>query len=303
MTTRRTLTTLTKSGLVALFLWVLSGCQSTPNDGVGRSSAFGDFMQSVTPYQKLKTFAGEHAGVVFAAAGTPFNLTGVAQAVRHSPDHGDASVMTVYIEGDGRAWLTSSIPSKDPSPRSFMMVQKALDDSQPAVYLARPCQFQKIEDPGCNSALWTSDRFSTGVVAAYNQALDQLKRQRGVQHFRLVGYSGGGAVAMALAGQRQDIEQVVTIAGNVDPLAWIELHNLTPLGDLVNPLDFAAKLSSVPQRHYVGAKDKVVPPVLAKAFVQKIEARCADIVEMQSSHEDGWGTLSAAELDRPIVCH
>jgi hypothetical protein len=281
---------------MALFLCALSGCQSTASDGVGRSSELGGFMQSLTPYQKLSHFAVEHSGAVFTAAGTPFSLTGVTSAVRHNPDHGDASVLTVYIEGDGRAWLTSSIPSQDPSPRNYMMAQKALEDTQPSVYLARPCQFQKTEELGCNSALWTSDRFSTGVVASYNQALDQLKRQRGVQHFHLVGYSGGGAVAMALAGQRQDIDQVVTIAGNVDPLAWIELHNLTPLGDVVNPLDFAARLSSLPQRHFVGAKDKVVPPVLAKAFVQKIEARCADIVEMQSSHED-------AELNRPINCH
>lgn len=302
MTTRRTLTTLTKSGLMALFLCALSGCQSTPNDGVGRSSTFGDFMQSVTPYQKLSHFAGEHAGLVFTAAGTPYTLTGVAPSA-HSPDQGGASVMTVYIEGDGRAWLTSSIPSTDPSPRSYMMVKKALEDTRPSVYLARPCQFQKTEDPGCNSALWTSDRFSAGVIAAYNQALDQLKRQRGVQHFHLVGYSGGGAVAMALAGQRQDIDQVVTIAGNVDPLAWIELHKLTPLDDVVNPLDFAARLSSVPQRHFVGAKDKVVPPVLAKAFVQKIQARCADVIEMQSTHEDGWEALSAADLNRSINCH
>jgi dienelactone hydrolase len=260
-------------------------------------------MQSVTPYQKLSNFAGERNGAVFSAAGTPFSLTAVTSAVHHNPDQRDASVMNVYIEGDGRAWLTSSIPSNDPSPRSVMMVQKALEDPMPAVYLARPCQFQKTEDPGCNSAMWTSDRFSTGVVAAYNQALDQLKRQMGVQRFRLVGYSGGGAVAMALAGQRKDIDQVVTIAGNVDPLAWIELHNLTPLGDAVNPLDFAARLSGLPQRHFVGAKDKVVPPVLAKAFVRKIEARCADIVETQSTHEDGWEALSAAELNRPIDCH
>ncbi|WP_338924981.1 alpha/beta hydrolase (plasmid) [Pseudomonas silesiensis] len=303
MTTCRTLTNDTKLGLAALFLFGLSGCQSTPVDGVTKSSSVNSIFQSGTPYQKLNHFAAERGGVVFAAAGTPFSLTAVSKVASKTPDQVDTSVLTVYIEGDGRAWITSSMPSSDPSPRSFMMAQKALEDTQPSIYLARPCQFQKTESPSCNMTLWTSDRFSSEVVASYSQALDQIKRYKGVKRFHLVGYSGGAAVAMALAGQRQDIEQVVTLAGNVDPLAWIERQNLSRLGDVVNPLDYSARLSNLPQRHYVGAKDKVVPPDMAKAFVGKIKASCADIVEMPFTHEDGWGVLSTTDLSRPIDCH
>jgi len=300
MMNHRALTNIKKSGLAALFLCVLGGCQSRPDDGVSGSFSLGGFLQ--TPYEKLEQFAAENGGEVFTAAGTPFKLTSV-QSTQNLRFNASSSELTVYIEGDGRAWLTPTMPSNDPSPRSYMMVKHALADSHPAVYLARPCQFQKTESPSCTSNLWTTERFSKVVIESYGLALDQLKLQRGVSRFHLVGYSGGGAVAMALAGQRADVERVVTLAGNVDPQAWIQRHNLSSLGDVVNPLDYAGRLSRIPQRHYVGLKDKVVPPDLAKAFASKIGASCADIVELQASHEDGWGAISETELNRAINCH
>jgi esterase/lipase len=43
-------------------------------------------------------------------------------------------------------------------------------------------------------------------------AVTALKRASGASRLRLVGYSGGGVMAMLLAARRDDVAQVVTIA-------------------------------------------------------------------------------------------
>lgn len=53
-----------------------------------------------------------------------------------------ASTLTIYIEGDGLAWINRSSPSADPTPTDPIALKLAL--AQPegnAVYLARPCQY------------------------------------------------------------------------------------------------------------------------------------------------------------------
>ena len=53
-----------------------------------------------------------------------------------------AAQLTVYIEGDGLVWISSSLPSGDPTPRRPLALQLALAQPQAnAAYLARPCQY------------------------------------------------------------------------------------------------------------------------------------------------------------------
>ena len=50
--------------------------------------------------------------------------------------------LTIYIEGDGQAWLTRTQPSLNPTPRNPLALRlAALDKSENVVYLARPCQY------------------------------------------------------------------------------------------------------------------------------------------------------------------
>lgn len=93
--------------------------------------------------------------------------------------------LRVYIEGDGHAWATRTQPSTDPTPRKSMMAIFAAEDSEPAVYLARPCQF--VMAAGCNSSLWTSDRFGRATVDSMSSALNSLKARYKTQTFELVG--------------------------------------------------------------------------------------------------------------------
>ncbi len=52
-------------------------------------------------------------------------------------------VLTIYIEGDGLAWISRSIISPDPIPINPIGLKLALQHTQHKVvaYLARPCQY------------------------------------------------------------------------------------------------------------------------------------------------------------------
>ena len=198
---------------------------------------------------------------------------------------GQADVLRIYIEGDGKAWATRTQPSTDPSPRNLLMAQLAMDDSRPSVYLARPCQFYK--NPECRVPVWTDKRFSALVINSYNEALNKLKIRHGSQNLELIGYSGGGYIAMAIAGIRTDVTQVQTIAGNIDPTEWGRHHNLSPLVG-IKDLNQISRLKLIPQMHFVGTEDKVVPPALIDSIVRKNGFRCATVSRVGATHEAGW---------------
>lgn len=173
--------------------------------------------------------------------------------------------LTVYIEGDGFAWITGSRPSTNPTPINPMGLKLSLaHPGGHAAYLARPCQF--VNSPDCQTRYWTSHRFAPEIIDASDQALTQLKQHFGAQRLVLVGYSGGGAVAALLAARRDDVERLVTVAGNLDHRAWSELHHVSPLSGSLNAADQIGELTHIPQTHYVGERDAVVPPAIATRF-------------------------------------
>jgi len=223
-----------------------------------------------------------------------FNLQALA------PPPGSYKHLRVYIEGDGHAWATGSQPSTDPTPHSSIMVTFAIQDRAPAAYLARPCQF--VSSEGCGVALWTANRFSAPAINAMNSGLDELKRQFGVEVFELVGHSGGGAVALVLAGMRSDVGQVQTIAGNIDPIYWQAQKNLTPLVAPETPLQFSAKIRLIPQRHFIGLNDTVVPPAVAYSYVGKLHGECVSVVETSANHSTGFAQSWAQQSNQPIPC-
>lgn len=177
-------------------------------------------------------------------------------------------VLTVYIEGDGLAWISSSQPSTDPTPlRTPTGLQLALKHPEGnAAYLARPCQYGDAEAQGCAVRYWTSARFAPEVIDAESKALDEIKARFQAKQLTLVGYSGGGAVAALLAARRSDVVRLITVAGNLDHVAWTQHHRIQPLIDSLNPADQRVALSKIPQWHFVGADDRVVPSLVADSF-------------------------------------
>ena len=180
-------------------------------------------------------------------------------------------VLTVYIEGDGYAWVNGQFPSEDPTPITPVAFELAKQQPSGAVaYLGRPCQYVGASaNAACTKAVWSNERFSEAVVASTNTALDQLKAQSKTSKLRLVGYSGGAAVALLVAARRNDVVRLVTVAGNLDPDAWATQLKLQPLNGSLNPVDVISANQHIPQVDFVGGKDRVIPPQIAADFVQR----------------------------------
>lgn len=179
-------------------------------------------------------------------------------------------ILNVYIEGDGLAWVNSSTPSFDPTPANPLALKLALLDTNASAYLARPCQFTGAEQQlGCAKKYWTSHRFAPEVIAASNEGVDQLKLRFSANQVRLIGYSGGGAVAALVAARRNDVVQLVTVAGNLDHAAWTRQHRMSSLSGSLNPAEAWERLQDIPQRHYVGGKDTVIDESVVNAYVAR----------------------------------
>jgi dienelactone hydrolase len=181
-----------------------------------------------------------------------------------------AARLSIYIEGDGLAWITSSEVSHDPTPSDPMALRLAL--AQPdgaAAYLGRPCQYVDAQVSHCSSRYWAQARFSPDAVAATDMAIDSIKKRFGAQTLTLVGYSGGGAIAALVAGRRHDVERLITVAGNLDTAAWVHLHHLAPLAGSLNPADDVQALEGVAQWHLVGERDDNVTPALVRSFAAR----------------------------------
>lgn len=180
--------------------------------------------------------------------------------------------LTVYIEGDGLAWLDRHTPSFAPTPADPLALRLAVADAgAQAVYLARPCQYtQGASFKGCEFRYWGTHRFAPEVIGALNDALGELKRRYGATDLVLVGYSGGGAVAALLAARRDDVAALVTVAGTLDTAHWTQVQRLSPLLGSLNPRDAAALLARVPQWHFVGLRDDVVPRSVLNHFLDRV---------------------------------
>jgi hypothetical protein len=185
--------------------------------------------------------------------------------------HGD--LLWVYLEGDGRAYLNPATPSTDPTPTDPVALRLALvhpERSEAVAYLARPCQFAAPGSaPNCEPRYWTGARYAPEIVESVSKAVDVLKENSAAKKIVLVGYSGGGALAVLLAAQRNDIAEIVTVAANLDLAYWTRRDGLTPLSGSLDPADVAAKVANIPQLHFSGERDDVAGPDVVGSFVSK----------------------------------
>jgi hypothetical protein len=186
---------------------------------------------------------------------------------RGRPDRSD--VLHVYIEGDGHAFLTPTVVALDPTPHEPIMLQLMMLDPAPSIYLGRPCYFGLARDRNCNPAYWTTRRFAPEVVDSLAAALRSEATRAGASRIELYGHSGGGTLAMLLAGQVTAVRRVITIGPNLDITAWALLHGYSPLLGSLNPMDLSLPPERVQVLHLVGSQDTNTPP----AFVEAAAAR------------------------------
>lgn len=234
-----------------LVLLLLSGCVSIPSQTERNEHA-----------RKLTSDRGWIASTIKT---DDFSLQTYAPAKLQSTKE-----LTIYIEGDGIAWINQSTLSFNPTPANPLALKLALQDNKPAAYLARPCQYVSFDQsPNCSQKYWSSHRFSPEVIHSSNQAIEQLKLKFKAEKIILVGYSGGGAVAALVAAKRSDVIRLVTVAGNLDHEAWSKLHRISSLEGSLNPADEWQSLQKISQLHLVGASDLNISPEIANAFAAK----------------------------------
>ncbi|MPQ69617.1 MULTISPECIES: alpha/beta hydrolase family protein [Pseudomonas] len=202
--------------------------------------------------------------------------------------------LNLYIEGDGLAWRSRTTPSENPTPHQAEGLALAAADPGPnVVYLARPCQFTPLAiSPRCDKAYWTQKRFAEDVVVAMNQAVSHFALQVPGQRIHLVGYSGGAALAVLIAARRSDIASLRTVAGNLDHAEVNRLHQVSAMPESLNAIDVARQVASIPQLHFSGGDDSVVPPVIARRFVSATAGVCAySQIVPGMGHESDWARL------------
>lgn len=224
-------------------------------------------------------------------------------------DQIDASKpLFIYIEGDGKAWITRYRLSRDPTPDNPLALKLSTIDPNPNVmYIARPCQFTPLNlDHNCSSKYWSEARYSQIVVDSINQVINNLKKT-GSQEIHLVGYSGGATIAGIIASQRHDVKSLRTIAGNLDHDAVSTWHQTTSLAQSLNLIDFAKNISHIPQMHYIGEHDQIIPVDTIKNFVTKVNSynhmHCANYKILKNlDHYHGWPEQWGQLVDHIPIC-
>lgn len=229
--------------------------------------------------------------------GGPFVLTAYVHACPQAP------LLRVYLEGDGRAWITRTQVSPDPTPHTAMGLRLAASDGGDVVYLARPCQFTPMaRNPVCQPAYWAGLRYSPEVVSAMDEALSRYVAQLQPARLELVGYSGGGAIAVLLAARRKDVSAIRTVAGNLDHVAMNQWHKVSQMPGSLNPIDVAAQVARIPQLHVSGAEDAVIPPAITRSFVAKAGPCAALAIIPGMAHESDWSSRWPGLLQVPLPC-
>jgi len=183
----------------------------------------------------------------------------------------DSSVLHVYYGGDGSPFLDGRRIARDPTPRRPLTLALMQQDPFPAVFIGRPCYHGLLA--GCDSALWTVARYSPAVVESMAAATSRVIEARAPARVVLVGYSGGGALALLVAERLDRIDAVVTVAANLDVAAWTQRHGYTPLHESLDPADVAGSRADLAHLHLSGSADDNVPPATAEPTAHRHACR------------------------------
>lgn len=119
----------------------------------------------------------------------------------------------------------------------------------------------------------------------------------------LIGYSGGGAVAVLVAARRHDVATLRTVAGNLDSEYVNRIHDVSPMPASLNPIDDARRVGAIPQIHFSGASDRIVPTRVARRFVERAGSACAQVdVVPGMTHGGAWARAWPRLLAVEPVC-
>lgn len=203
----------------------------------------------------------------------------------------------IYLDGDGTPWEYKYRIADDPTSRRPLILDLLHLDTAPALLLGRPCYHGFSRAPGCNNTLWTSQRYSRTIVESMADALRLWLRDHPYRKLVLIGYSGGGVLAISLAPYFENTTAVLTVAANLDVDAWSRYHGYSPLNESLNPASQPALDKRIRQVHLAGKEDAIVPLPVIQAYAQR-QSNSEMLVYDDYDHVCCWEDAWPAILDR-----
>tara|TARA_R110001592_G_scaffold49482_4_gene154282 strand:+ start:2464 stop:3285 length:822 start_codon:yes stop_codon:yes gene_type:complete len=171
----------------------------------------------------------------------------------------------VFIEGDGRPWQRYNKAAYEPTPDKPLLLEWFIAADFKALYLGRPCYFE-LNDQQCSPYWYTHGRYSEPVV---NSLVQILREHLAEQKLVLVGHSGGGTLAVLMAEKLENVEAVLTIAGNLQVNTWSEYHHYSKLQGSMDPMLRKELPQHIRQVHFYSPFDKVIQASWIKAYSEK----------------------------------
>lgn len=235
--------------------------------------------------------------------------TGSTSLVAYERVHKQGGIANVYIEGDGLVLKGEhqATPTLDPTPDNPVALHLATrDKSNNVIYLARPCQYLTADkNPACDEKGWAAKRFSVENMDAMNVALDNMRNKYGFVGFNLIGYGGGGQVAILLGAKRKDILTIRTVASTLDHQSWTANKEIPALEGSLNAKDFARDVATIPQHHFIGAWDDLITTYNYNDFRAAMgPSTCIRMSKIdETDGADGWVNRWPSIMDLPVDCN
>jgi len=215
-----------------------------------------------TPKEKFERQADALGLARESVPGTDFE-----HAIYRRGISGPPELLHVYLEGDTSPRMAHRYSPPDPTPHKPVMLELMALDPSPSLLLGRPCQHGL--GPACTPAIWTVERYGERVVASLVAALQRERQALGAEGVVLIGYSGGGTLAMLIAERVPQTRAVITLAGNLDTERWARHHGYAPLSGSLDPANRPPLNASIVQIHLLAGRDERVPPALTGGVIAR----------------------------------
>ena len=158
-------------------------------------------------------------------------------------------------------------------PRDRLILDLIDADPASSILIGRPCYYGI--KAGCEPSNWTTARYSSEVVAHLSEAVNQIVQRFPKSEIVIIGYSGGGTLAMLAAPNIARVDTLVSVAANLDTEAWVDHHGYAPLVGSLNPADQPPLSPAIQQFHFFG-ENRRQRPGCAGAARYRTPEECQD---------------------------
>lgn len=194
----------------------------------------------------------------------------------------------LYIGGDGRPWRTFREVASNPTSEHSIVLKSMLQAEPNSMYIGRPCYYQ-VADARCQGTWWTHDRYHPDVVNSLLKVVEQLSESH--KELWLIGYSGGGTLAVLVGRRLNRPVNVVTVNANLDHQAWTNHHQYSPLTGSLNPIRDLKRNPEMRELHWHANQDRTVLPEWIVAYCEKTQTRCLPFEGSHTSWTSLWPSM------------